>query len=153
MHFGSSSDPSETAAAKAKPRYVYLILKQHGQSFRRQVRLLLREAKPSYVFSILKPHSQSFRSPVRLLLSKAKLSYVYWILKPYGQSSRSLVRLLLCEAELCILDFKITWSAKLRIYNLKKTSLPQSRSQAVVCVSTPRMYPRSGYFLVINKAI
>ena len=37
--------------------------------------------------------------------------------------------------------------AKLRIYNLKKTSPPQSRSQAVVCVSPPRMYPRSGYFL------
>ena len=27
-------------------------------------------------------------------------------------------------------------------------SPPQSRSQAVVCVSTSRMYPRSGYFLV-----
>ena len=31
--------------------------------------------------------------------------------------------------------------AELRIYNLKKTSPTQSRSQAVVCVSTPRMYP------------
>ena len=30
-----------------------------------------------------------------------------------------------------------------------RVSLPlQSRSQAVVCVSTPRKYPRSGYFLV-----
>ena len=29
-------------------------------------------------------------------------------------------------------------------------SPPQSWSQAVVCVSTPRMYPRSGYFLVIK---
>ena len=38
--------------------------------------------------------------------------------------------------------------AELCIYNLKKTSPPQSRSQAVVSVSTPRMYPRSGYFLV-----
>ena len=38
--------------------------------------------------------------------------------------------------------------AELRTYNLKKTSPPQSRSQAVVCLSTPRMYPRSGYFLV-----
>ena len=28
-------------------------------------------------------------------------------------------------------------------------SPPQIRSQAVMCVSTPRMYPRSGYFLVI----
>ena len=61
------------------------------------------------------------------------------------------------EAEVRILDFKTTWSefqkpyqtaavrgeAELRIYNLKKTSPTQSRSQAVVCVSTPRMYPRS----------
>ena len=30
---------------------------------------------------------------------------------------------------------------------------PQCRSQAVVCVSTPRMYPRSGYFLVSSKII
>ena len=47
MHFGSPSDPSQTAAAEAKPRYVYSILKPHGQSFRGQVRLLLSEAKPS----------------------------------------------------------------------------------------------------------
>ena len=40
--------------------------------------------------------------------------------------------------------------AELRIYNLKKTSPPQSRSQAFGCVSTPRMYPSSGYFLVIK---
>ena len=39
------------------------------------------------------------------------------------------------EAELRILDFKITWSAELCIYNLKKTSSPQSQSKAVVCVS------------------
>ena len=28
----------------------------------------------------------------------------------------------------------------------------QSRSKAVVCASTPRKYPRSGYFLVFHKA-
>ena len=33
MHPGSPSDPSETAAAEAKPRYVYSISKLHGQSF------------------------------------------------------------------------------------------------------------------------
>ena len=32
-------------------------------------------------------------------------------------------------------------------------SPPQSQSKAVVCVSTPRMYPRSGYFLVIHTPI
>ena len=30
-------------------------------------------------------------------------------------------------------------------------SPPQIWSQAVVCVSTPRMYPQSGYFLVLYK--
>ena len=42
------------------------------------------------------------------------------------------------------------------IYSILKphfrvSSPPQSRSQAVVCVSTPMMYPRSGYFLVMLK--
>ena len=31
---------------------------------------------------------------------------------------------------------------------VRVSSPPQSWSKAVVCVSTPRMYPRSGYFLV-----
>ena len=64
------------------------------------------------------------------------------------------------EAEVRILDFKTTWSefqipsqntlaeAKPK-YMFRVSSPPQSRSKAVVCVSTPRMYPRSGYFLVI----
>ena len=30
-------------------------------------------------------------------------------------------------------------------------SPPQCQSQAVVCVSTPKMYPRSRYFLVSSK--
>ena len=32
--------------------------------------------------------------------------------------------------------------------HFRVSSPPQSWSQAVVCVSTPRKYPRSGYFLV-----
>ena len=69
------------------------------------------------------------------------------------------------EAEVRILNSKTTWTefqkhhqtvamrgkAELGIHNLKKTSPPQSRSQAVVCVSTPRIYPPSGYFIVLNK--
>ena len=58
LHPGSPSHPSQTPAAEAKPRYAYSILKQHGQSFRRQVRLLLGEAKLSYVYSIYKTHGQ-----------------------------------------------------------------------------------------------
>ena len=67
MHSWSPSHPSRTAAAKAKPRYVYSIVKPHGQRSKSQVRLLLSEAKLSYVYSILKPHGQSSRSPVRPL--------------------------------------------------------------------------------------
>ena len=37
--------------------------------------------------------------------------------------------------------------AEICICNLKKTSPSQCWSQAVVCISTPRMYPRIGYFL------
>ena len=55
MHPGSPSDPSGTAAAEAKPRYVYSILKPHGQSFRRQVRLLLSKAKPQAVVCVSTP--------------------------------------------------------------------------------------------------
>ena len=87
MHPGSPSDPSGTAAAEAKPRCVYSILKPHGQSSRYQVRLLLPK------------QSQG----------------------AYTQFENHMVRV---------------------------SSPPQSRSKAVVCVSTPRMYPRSGYFLV-----
>ena len=110
MHFGSPSHPSWTAAAEAKLRCIYSILKPHGQSSRGPVTPLLSEAKPSYVYSISKPHGQSFRGQVRLLSGEAKPSYIYTIFK---------------------------------------RSPPQSRSQAVVCVSTPRKYRRSGYFLVI----
>ena len=86
----SPSHPSRTATAKAKPRYVYWISKPHGQSFRRQVRLLLSKGKLNYVYSIIKPHDQSSRNPVRPLLSMAKPSYVYSILKPHSQSYNSL---------------------------------------------------------------
>ena len=56
MYLKSPSDPSGTAAAEAKPKRVYSILKPHGQCSRCQVRLLL----PRCVYSILKPHGQSF---------------------------------------------------------------------------------------------
>ena len=83
--------------------------------------------------------------------------YAFWVtLRPQSDNCGR------GEAEVRILDFKTTRSefqkpyqtaaargkAKLRIYNIKKTSPTQSRSQAVVCVSTPKMYLRSGYFLV-----
>ena len=47
-----------------------------------------------------------------------------------------------CEAKL-----SYVYSTQLRV-----SSPLQSRSKAVVCASTPRKYPRSGYFLVCLKA-
>ena len=84
MHFGSPSNPSQTAAAKAKPRYVYSILKPHGQSSG----------------NIVTPSGS-----ITLVLPNFDLILQCFILSP-------------------------------------------CRSQAVVCVSTPRKYPSSGYFLV-----
>ena len=96
-------------------------------------------------------------------MSLIKVSwYVLWVKNMHfgSLSDPSQTPAMRGEAELRILDFKNTWSdfqnttaaewseAELRLYNLKETSPPQSQSQAVVCVSTPRMYPRSGYFLV-----
>ena len=38
-----------------------------------------------------------------------------------------------------------------RMNTLQNFITSQGQSKAVVCVSTPRMYPRSGYFLVVTK--
>ena len=139
-HVQSFRSPVRPLLSKAKPSYVYSIFKPHGQSSKSQVIVLLSEAKPSCVYSILKPHGQSSNSQVRLLLSEAKPSYVYSILKPPGQSSRSPVRLLLSEA-------KPSYVYLILKPHVRVSSPPQSRSQAVVCISTPRKYPLRGYIL------
>ena len=56
MDAGSPSDPCQTAAAEAKPRYVYSIFKPHGQSSKSTVRPLPHEVKQNYVDTILKKH-------------------------------------------------------------------------------------------------
>ena len=85
----------------------------------------LAEAKPRCVYSILKPQWSELQRPSQTAPTKAKPRCVYSIAKSHGQSSRYQVRIL-----------------------YRVSSPPQSRSKAVVCVSTPRMYQRSGYFLV-----
>ena len=135
MHPGSPSDPIRTPATEAKPRCVYSFLKPHSQSSRCQVRLLPpRQSQGAY--------TQFQNHMVRV--SGAKSDCSRW-----------------GKAMVHILHFKTTWSEfqkanqtateqgnAERISNQNVCSPPQSRSQAVVCVSTPRKYPRSGYFLV-----
>ena len=115
----------------------------------------------------LKTSSSSCRSITKCqckscLMCVMSEKYAFWVtLRPQSDSCRQ------GEAEVHIFDFKATWSefqkasqtateqgnAELGILNFKKTSSLQSRSHAVVCVSTPRMYPRSGYFLVFTKLV
>ena len=82
--------------------------------------------------------------------------YAFWVtLRPHLDCWRR------GKAEVRILYFKTTWSEfqkanqtateqdnAERISNQNICSPYKGRSQAVVCVSTPRKYPRSGYFLV-----
>ena len=104
MHLGSPSDPGQTPAAKAKPRYVYSILKPHGQTSRGPVRPLPpRQSRSTY--------TQFQNHMVRVSEGKSD-----------------------CYIKLRILNFETTWSefqkhrqtaamrgeAELRIYNLKK---------------------------------
>ena len=81
--------------------------------------------------------------------------YAFWItLRPQSYRCRR------GKAEVRILDFKTTWSEfqkanqtatkqgnAERISYQNVCSPPQSQSQAVVCISTPRKYPLRGYFL------
>ena len=112
MHPGSPSDPSGTAAAEAKPRCVYSILKPHGQSSRCQVRLLPpRRSQGAYTqlenHTVRVPDAKSdcscrgeaevriinfkttwseFQMPSQTAPAEAKPRCVYSILKPHGQS-------------------------------------------------------------------
>ena len=76
-----------------------LDFKTTWSEFKMLIRLLLSKAKPSYVYSILKPHGHSSRSPVRVLLGEAKPSCVSLILKPHGQNSKSPFRSLPYEVK------------------------------------------------------
>ena len=66
--------------------------------------------------------------------------YVVWVtLRPLGSIRRG-------ETELRILQYGVKWSQATYIETHFSVSAPsQSWSQAIVCVSTPRMYPRSDF--------
>ena len=63
MHFGSPSDPSQTATTEAKPRYVYSILKPHGQSFRREVKTTTEQGKAEQCIFDFKTTWSEFQKP------------------------------------------------------------------------------------------
>ena len=85
-----------------------------------------------------------FQVPSQTAPAEAKPRCVYSILKPHDQSSKGQVRIPSYQV-------RILSPRQITIPHLRVSSPPQSRSKAVVCVSTPRMYPRSGYFLVMTR--
>ena len=63
--------PSQTAPAEAKPRYVYSILKPHGQSSSCQVRLLLlRRSRAAY--TQFQNHMVRFPDPIQVTAVQGK---------------------------------------------------------------------------------
>ena len=138
MHPGSPSHPSGTAAAEAKPRCVYSILKPHGQSSRSPVRTMLSEATQSYVNSILKPHGQV---PISEVVS-------------HNVTNKSCFACVMNEKCALWIILRPIWFMRHAEANLpwqvdtpfSVSSPPQCRSQAVVCASTPR--GTSQYFII-----
>ena len=94
-----------------------------------------------YAVRVKNMHPGSPSDPSGITAAEAKPRWVYSILKPHRQNSRFQVRLL---------PPRRSRGAYTQFQNhmVRVTSPPQSWSKAVVCVSTPRMYPRSGNFLV-----
>ena len=80
MHFGSPLDLSQTIATEAKPRYVYLILKPHGQ---RQSQTATEQGKAEQYIFHFKTTWSEFQKPSQTATEQG-------------------------EAELRILDFKTT---------------------------------------------
>ena len=92
MHFGSTSDPSKTAAAEAKPRYVYVLdFKTTQSEFQKASQTAPAEVR---ILNFRTTWSE-FQVPSQTAPTKAKPRCVYSILKPNDQSSRCKVRLLL----------------------------------------------------------
>ena len=75
------------------------------------------------------------------LASVKSEKYAFWVHEPRRSQDPCIT--IFCEAKPSCL-YQTYFSV---------SSPPQCWSQAVVCVSTPRMYPRSGYFLVYHKLI
>ena len=102
-----------------------------------QVRLIPTEAKPRYVYSILKPHGQEFQKPSQTaaMRGEAELRILNFKTTWSEFQKASLTSAERGEAELHILNFKTTWSefqkasqnaaergeAELRVLNFKTT--------------------------------
>ena len=95
----------------------------------------------SFFFQFLQSYHKMSLTKVTWLVLRVK--YVVWV------TFRPLWFIRQGEAELHTLQNKARWIQAMYIETHFSVSSPlQSRSQAVVCVSTPRMYPQSRYFLV-----
>ena len=84
MYPGSPSDPSGTAAAEAKPRYVYSILKPQSK-FQKTSQTATEQSKAELRILDFKTTWSEFTMPSQTAPAEAKPRCVYSILKPHGQ--------------------------------------------------------------------
>ena len=105
MHVGSPSDLNQTVAAKAKPKYVYSILKTHGQCFRGQGEAELHTLDFKTTQSEFQKPSWTIaeRGEAELLILNFKTTWSEFQKPSQTATERG-------EAELCILDFQTTQS-------------------------------------------
>ena len=69
-HMVRVSDAKSDCFRRGEAEVRILDFKTTWSEFHKPIRLLLSEAKPSYIYLILKPHGQSSRCQVRLLLPR-----------------------------------------------------------------------------------
>ena len=104
-----------------------------------------RRRRPTFEFSIPDVVSHSVTNKSSLICVKSEKYAFLVTTRPLGSKRWG-------EAELHTLQDQERRSQATYTKTSFSVSSPlQCRSQAVVCVSTPRMYPRSGYFLLIIK--
>ena len=99
MHFGSPSDPSQTAATWLESQKVSQTTTEQGKAeqcifdfittwseFQEPSQSAARRGEAELCILDFKTTWSEFHKPIRLLLSEAKPSYVYPILRSHGQS-------------------------------------------------------------------
>ena len=136
MHPGSPSDPSGTTAAEAKLRCVYIQFQNHVVRVPEAKSDCSHRGKAKVRTFNFKTTWSKFQRPSQTAPAKEKPRCVYSILKLTWSESQNQVRIPGYQV-------RILLSRRITIPHLRVSSPPQSRSKAVVWVSTPRMYLRS----------
>ena len=130
--------PSQTAAERGGAELRILDFKTTWSEFLRPCQTATEQGKLRQVWPWPWPWLNSRPKNWPLLWTKLSSSLWPWLYPSTIPNPKS---------QLWILTL-FKYKSSLTLWNKGEWKPPQNRSKAVVCVSTPRMYPRSGYFLV-----